>query len=337
MENEAPYRTYQMPSLTGPDGPVETVAIIGYGNQGIAQAQNIRDSGLPVTVGLRESSANRKRAESDLFDVADIETASANASAIFILVPDEFLGEAAGIVQEHAKSGSIIVLAHGSSLHFERWKLKDVFDCGLIAPHGPGIEVRRLFNEGMGVPAILAEIQDVSGSCRNRLELLAATIGCARIGAGIRWTTLREEVETDLFVEQALLVGGVIELLRAVVATMVRAGYDPAICRMSTLYELPHIAYIYEKLGPSKAFKAISSTAAFGAATRGPRIIDQHTRRLLEDMLEEIRNGTFVNELFSPEAPLILDNYITKLEDSNLSKSDSLFPKDIDENPGQSD
>lgn len=332
MESESQqYRTYELPSLTGADGPVETVAVIGYGNQGRAQAMNIRDSGLPVTIGLREDSPNSKIARSQVFDVGDIATASCEASATFMLVPDEFLGEVAEIVQANAKPGSILILAHGASLHFKRWELKDGFDCGLIAPHGPGIIVRRLFTEGSGVPAMLAEVQDATGRCAERLELLAATLGCARRSAGIRWTTLKEEVETDLFVEQALLVGGVIELLRAVVATMVRAGYDPAVCRMSTLYELPIIAEVYEKLGPAKAFKAISPTAAFGAATRGPRLIDQHTRRLLEDMLDEIRNGDFVRELISPEAPLILDNYIAGLEASNLVSADSLFNKDPDE------
>ncbi|MCX6645100.1 MAG: hypothetical protein NTY09_01885, partial [bacterium] len=126
-------------------------------------------------------------------------------------------------------------------------------------------------------------------------------------------------------------------LLRAVVSTMVHAGYDPAICRMSTLYELPIMTSVYEKLGPSKAFKTISPTAAFGAATRGPRLVDQHTRRLLEDMLDEIRNGTFVQELVSPEAPLILDNYIAGLEASNLSEADRLFPKEIDEQSAAQD
>lgn len=330
----SPYRTYETPPLTGADGPVETVAVIGYGNQGKAQAQNIRDSGLPVTVGLRENSPNRKLARSQVFDVTDIATASSEASAIIMLVPDEFIHEVAEVVQDNAKPGSILLLAHGASLYYDRWKLHDEFDCGLIAPHGPGIEVRRLFTEGSGIPAMLAEVQCVSGNCVERIELLAATMGCARKGAGIRWTSLREEVETDLFVEQALLVGGVIELLRAVVSTMVRAGYDPAICRMSTLYELPIISTIYDRLGPSKALKAISPTAAFGAATRGPRLVDQHIRRLLEDILEEIRNGTFVRELVSPEAPLILDQYIAGLEASSLSEADRLFTKEDDEQSG---
>jgi len=320
-----PYKTYDTPIMVGPDGPVETVAIIGYGNQGRPQALNIRNSGLPVVIGLREGSENRELAEAAGFDVVDISTASANASAIFILVPDEFLGDVAREVQENAKDGSILILAHGSSLHFNRWELKDGLDCGLIAPHSPGIEVLRLYNENSGVPAILAVVQDATGRAKDRLETLAAALGCARPGAGIRWSTLQEEVETDLFVEQALLVGGVIELLRAVVATMIRAGYDPAICRMSTVYELQHIATIYEQLGPVDAFKAISPTAAFGAAVRGPRLVDQHTRRILEDILEEIRSGNFLNELESPEAPILLKKYIDDLESSHLAKADEPF------------
>ncbi len=319
------YRSYDMPVLLGPDGPVERVGMVGYGNQGRAQALNIRESGLPVTIGLREASPSYDKAVADGFEVASIRDVSEKSTAIFIVVPDEFIHEAAEVVQESAREGSVLVLAHGSSIHFGRWSPDEKFDCGLIAPHGPGLEVIRLYNSGSGVPAILAKINDATGRCRERLELLAATIGCNRKGAGIIWSTLKEEVETDLFVEQALLVGGVIELLRAVVATMVRAGYNPAICRMSTIYELPHIAWLYEHLGPVNSFKAISPTAAFGGATRGPRLVDQHTRRLLEDILEEIRNGTFVSELVSPEAPIIMQQYISALESSHLAAADDPF------------
>jgi len=319
------YRTFEMPEMVGPDGPLERVAIIGYGNQGTAQALNMRDSGLPVTIGLRESSPKQKIAEAAGFEVMDIGAASEQASAICILIPDEFIHEVAAVVEEHAHDETLIVVAHGSSIHFGRWKPAGRFDVGLIAPHGPGLELRRLYTEGSGIPAILAEVRDVSGRCVERLKNLAAAIGSARTGAGIHWSTLREEVETDLFVEQALLVGGVIELLRAVVATMIRAGYDPAICRMSTVYELSHIANIYEKLGPVEAFKAISPTAAFGAATRGPRLVEQHTRRVLEDILEEIQNGSFLDELVKPEAPLILQQYISALESSHLADADRPF------------
>ncbi len=320
-----PYRTYEIPPLTGPEGPAEIVAVIGYGNQGRAQALNMHDSGLPVTVGLRPGSPNREIAQADGLPFADIPDAADGATAVFVLVPDEFIHEAAEAAMSRVSSGAIVVLAHGASLHFGKWAPRDDVDCGLIAPHGPGIEVRRLYTEGSGLPAILAEAQNVTGRCRERLELLAAAVGCARPGAGIRWSTVREEVETDLFVEQALLVGGIIELLRAVVATMIHAGYDPAICRMATLYELPHIAIVYDLLGPVEAFKAISRTAAFGAATRGPRLIDQHTRHVLEDMLNEIRDGDFVAELLSPEAPIILDNYMANLEDSNIARADEPF------------
>jgi len=330
-----PYRTYETPPLVGPDGPVERVAVIGYGNQGRAQALNMRDSGLPVVVGLRDGSPRRTRAQHDGLDVKDIPSAVRDATAIFILIPDEFISEAADKALADVADGSLVVLAHGSTLHFNRWSPRKGLDCGLIAPHGPGIEMRRLYTEGSGLPAILAVAQDATGRCRERLEVLAAALGCARPGAGVHWSTVREEVETDLFVEQALLVGGVIELLRAVVATMIRAGYDPAICRMSTLYELPHIAIVYDQLGVVDAFRAISPTAAFGAATRGPRLVDQHTRRILDDMLDEIRDGTFAEELVRPEAPVILHKYLSGLEGSNLAEADKLFIKDRDEASGQ--
>jgi len=330
-EKPLPYRTFDTPPLVGADGPVERVAVIGYGNQGRAQALNLRDSGLPVFVGLRENSPNYRKAIADGLEVKSISDAVDGATAIFILIPDEFISDLADEVMKNVRAGTIVVLAHGSSLHFGRWWPPENVDCGLIAPHGPGIEMRRLYTEGSGLPAIIAEVQDASGRCRDRLEVLAAALGCARKGAGIHWSTLREEVETDLFVEQALLVGGVIELLRVVVRTMILAGYDPAVSRMSTLYELPHIALIYDKLGPVEAFKAISRTAAFGAATRGPRLFDEHTRRVLDDMLQEIQEGKFTEECISPEAPLILQKYIANLEDSSLAEADRLFHPDENE------
>jgi len=326
MSFEAPYRTYDMPPLIDAQGhPVETIAVIGYGNQGRPQALNLRDSGLPVTVGLRKGSPSRVRAAADGFKVAGIKEAIQNASTVFILLPDEEHHLVAKTVMENVPDGTMIVLAHGASLHFNRWKPSAGVDCGLIAPHGPGLDLRSQYEKGTGLPAILAIEQDATGRCRERIETLAAALGCARAGAGVRWSTVGVEVETDLFVEQALLVGGIIELLRAVIATLVRSGYDPAICRMSTVFELPHLADLIQRLGPIDAFKAISPTAAFGAATRGPRIIDQHAHHVLDDILEEIRNGSFQREVFSPEAPLIVRRYIDQLESSHLAEADAIF------------
>jgi ketol-acid reductoisomerase len=324
-KGEKPYKTYVTPPLVGPKGPVERVTVIGYGNQGRAQSLNMRDSGLPVTVGLRENSPSHMLAARDGFLAVGIEEAVRSATAVFILVPDEVLHEPAGIAQKLVLDGTLLVLAHGASLHFHRWEPREGLDVGLIAPHGPGLIMRRQFVDGGGIPAILAEVQDATGRCRQRIETLAAALGCARESAGVHWSTLKEEVETDLFVEQTLLVGGLIELLRAVVATLCRAGYDPAIARMSTVREIENIGAIYDKLGPVAAFKAISPTAAFGAATRGPRLIDQHTRHVLDDILEEIRSGAFTDELVSPEAPIILRNYLANLETSHLAAADRLF------------
>lgn len=320
-----PYVSYPTPPLIVDGNPVETIAIIGYGNQGRAQALNLRDNGLPVTVGLKEKSASRVRAAADGFKVKGIAKAASDASAIFLLAPDEHLHHAAETVMKNAGSGAILILAHGSSLYFKKWEPSKKFDCGLIAPHGPGVEFRRIFEQGGGLPAMVAVIRDSTGRCRERVELLSAAIGCARDGAGIRWTTLKEEVEVDLFVEQTLLVGGLIELTRAVIATLIRAGYDPAVARMSTVAEIGNMASIYNKFGAVDSFREISGTAAFGAATRGPRLIDSHTRRVLEDILEEISSGKFQDELLSPEAPLILNQYIDGLEQSHLADADRLF------------
>ena len=320
-----PYRTFDTPPLIGPNGPVERVGIIGYGNQGRAQALNLRDSGLPVIIGLKDGSPSIPRVEKDGFKHDSVGKVSALSTAILLLVPDEFHKEAVQDVLKNAKKGSLLVLAHGVSIHFNRWEPREDMDCALIAPHSPGIEMRRLFESGSGAPAILAEVKNATGKCRERIETLAAALGCARRGAGVRWGSVRDEAETDLFVEQTLLVGGVIELIRAVVATMVRAGYDPAICRMATLYELPHIAMLYDELGPVDALKEISPTAAYGAATRGPRIIDEFTRKALLDILNEIQSGAFEEELHDPGSPLVLKNYIDGLESSHLAQADALF------------
>jgi len=326
---EPPYRTYETPPMVDANGcAIETVAVIGYGNQGRPQALNLRDSGLPVTVGLRAGSPSRVRAAADGLKVAGIKEAAKKATAVFLLVPDEVIHEVAAPVMEVVQDGALLVVAHGASLHFGRWKPRKGLDCGLIAPHGPGLDFRMQYERKTGLPAILAMEQDATGRCRERIETLAAALGCARPGAGVRWSTVKVEVETDLFVEQTLLVGGCIELLRAVVATMVRAGYDPAISRMSTIFELPHVTDLIQRLGPVELFKAISPTAAFGAATRGPRVIDQHTRHVLDDILEEIRNGAFQEEVFSPEAPLIVKNYTDKLETSHLAEVDAPFRPD---------
>ena len=326
MSDESLYKTYPLPSLKKPDGsPSETVAVVGYGNQGRPQALNLRDSGLPVTVGLRHGSPSRVRAAADGLKVANVKDAVKNASTVFLLAPDEVIGNVAMSLMEHLRDGTLLVLAHGVSLHFGRWKPREGLDCGLIAPHGPGLDLRMRYEKGGGLPAILAIEQDSTGRCRERIELLAAALGCARPGAGVRWSTVKVEVETDLFVEQALLVGGLIELLRSVIATLIAAGYDPAISRMSTIYELPNLAELVLRLGPIDAFKAISLTAAYGAATRGPRIVDNHTRHVLDDILDEIRDGTFQEELFSPEAPLVVQSYIDKLESSHLAEADVPF------------
>jgi ketol-acid reductoisomerase len=312
--------------MTGEDGlPVERVTIIGYGNQGRPQALNLRDSGLPVTIGLKKGSPSRVRAAADGFKVTSVAESAMDATAVFILIPDEEHHLVAQEIMKKMSDGALLVLAHGASIHFGRWKPREGLDCGLIAPHGPGLDLRMAYEKGGGLPAILAIEQDSTGKCGERIETLAAALGCARPGAGVRWSTVGTEVETDLFAEQALLVGGVIELLRAVIATMVRAGYDPAIAWMSTVFELPHLAGLIQRLGPIDAFKAISPTAAYGAATRGPRIIDQHSRHVLDDILDEIRNGSFQSEVFSPEAPLIARKYIDKLESSHLAEADSLF------------
>ena len=273
----------------------KTVAVIGYGSQGHAHALNLRDSGVDVVVGLRPDSASVEKAREQELTVLPPDEAAARADLVMILVPDElqaalFRDEIAGGLVP----GNTLLFAHGFAIHFGQVLAPAGVDVVMCAPKGPGHLVRRTYAEGQGTPGLIAVGQDATGKAKETALAYAKGIGCTR--AGVIETTFREETETDLFGEQAVLCGGVSELIRAGFDTLVDAGYQPELAYFECLHELKLIVdLIYEK-GISGMRYSISNTAEFGDLTRGPRIITDETRAEMRKILGEIQSGHFARE-----------------------------------------
>ena len=276
----------------------KTVAIIGYGSQGHAHALNLRDSGVNVIVGLRPDSASVAKAREQELTVMSPDEAAAKGDVVMILVPDELQGDvfrdeiAQGLVP-----GKAIVFAHGFSVHFGQVVPPAGVDCFLIAPKGPGHLVRRQYEEGKGVPGLIAIAQDATGNARDLALAYAKGIGCAR--AGVIETTFAEETETDLFGEQVVLCGGLTELVRAGYETLVDAGYNPEMAYFECLHELKLIVDLMYEKGISGMRYSISNTAEYGDITRGPRIVTDETRAEMKKILKEIQTGAFASEWLS--------------------------------------
>jgi ketol-acid reductoisomerase len=276
----------------------KTVAIIGYGSQGHAHALNLRDSGASVIVGLRPDSASVAKAREQELTVMSPDEAAAKGDIVMILVPDELQGDvfrdeiAPGLVP-----GNAIVFAHGFSIHFGQVVPPAGVDCFMVAPKGPGHLVRRQFEEGKGVPGLIAVAQDATGNARELALAYAKGIGCAR--AGVIETTFAEETETDLFGEQVVLCGGLTELVRAGYETLVEAGYNPEMAYFECLHELKLIVDLMYEKGISGMRYSISNTAEYGDITRGPRIITDETRAEMKKILKEIQTGAFASEWLS--------------------------------------
>jgi ketol-acid reductoisomerase len=272
-----------------------TVAVIGYGSQGHAHALNLRDSGVSVVVGLRPESASAEAARAEDLTVLPPDEAAARGDVVMMLVPDELQGS---IYREQIakglEPGNAIMFAHGFSIHFGQVVPPPGVDVLMVAPKGPGHLVRRTFTEGEGTPGLLAVGTDATGHAKELGLAYARGIGCTR--AGVIETTFADETETDLFGEQAVLCGGVTELVRAGFDTLVDAGYDPELAYFECLHELKLIVdLIYEK-GISGMRYSISNTAEYGDMTRGPRIITQETRAEMRRILAEIQSGQFARE-----------------------------------------
>ncbi len=273
----------------------KTVAIIGYGSQGHAHALNLKDSGLSVIVGLRQSSRSWKKAEAAGLTVMPVDKAAAEAGIVMILTPDHSQAETyRDEIAPGLAAGNMLMFAHGFNIHFNQIVPPADADVVMVAPKGPGHLVRRQFTEGRGVPALIAVHQDASGSAEQAGLAYAKGIGATR--AGVIETTFAEETETDLFGEQVVLCGGASELVKAGFETLVQAGYQPEIAYFECLHELKLIVdLIYEK-GITGMRYSISDTAEYGDITRGKRIINDRTRAEMRSILGEIQSGAFATE-----------------------------------------
>ncbi len=273
----------------------KTVAILGYGSQGHAHALNLKDSGASVVVGLRPDSPSVAKAEGDGLEVVSLADAASRGDIVMILLPDERQGELwQSEIADGIAPGNLLMFAHGFAIHFGEIDPGPGVDVGMAAPKGPGHLVRRQYAEGHGVPGLVAVHQDASGSARDTILAYAKGIGCTR--AGVIETTFKDETETDLFGEQAVLCGGVTELVRAGYETLVDAGYDPRMAYFECLHELKLIVDLMYEKGITGMRYSISNTAEYGDLTRGERVIGEPTREAMKKILAEIQSGDFARE-----------------------------------------
>lgn len=269
----------------------KTIAIIGYGSQGHAQAQNLRDSGYRVVIGLRQGKS-WEQAEKDGFEVFSVAEATKQADVVQILMPDERQAQVyRDEIAQNLRSGSALVFSHGFNVHYGQIVPPADVDVLMVAPKSPGHLVRRVYTEGFGVPGLLAVHQDVTGKAYEVGLAYASGIGCTR--AGVIETTFREETETDLFGEQAVLCGGASELVKAGFDTLVEAGYRPEIAYFECLHELKLIVDLMYEGGLARMRYSISDTAEYGDYSTGRRIITDETRKEMKKVLREIQDGTF--------------------------------------------
>ena len=273
----------------------KTVAIIGYGSQGHAHALNLRDSGVDVVVGLRPDSASAQKASADGMEVLSVVEATSRGELVMMLVPDE-LHRAVweGDVRDGIAEGNLLLFGHGFSIHYGEVEPPAGVDVALVAPKGPGHLVRRQFTEGSGVPGLIAIHQDATGNARALTMAYAKGIGCTR--GGVIETSFKDETETDLFGEQAVLCGGASELVQAGFQTLVAAGYDPEMAYFECLHELKLIVDLMYEKGLAGMRYSISNTAEYGDYTRGRRVITEETRANMKKILAEIQSGDFARE-----------------------------------------
>lgn len=271
------------------------VAIIGYGSQGHAHANNLSDSGVTVTVGLRPGSTSAKKAENAGLTVKPIEEAVKAADLVMILAPDEHQAKLyKTVVEPNIKQGGVLAFAHGFNIHFGQIEPRADLDVIMIAPKGPGHLVRSTYKEGGGVPSLIAVYQDASGKARDIALSYASANGGGR--AGVIETNFREETETDLFGEQVVLCGGATALVQAGFETLVEAGYAPEMAYFECLHELKLIVDLMYEGGIANMRYSISNTAEYGDLTRGPRIVTDETRAEMRKILKEIQTGEFARE-----------------------------------------
>ena len=273
----------------------KTVAIIGFGSQGHAHALNLKDSGVDVVVGLRPDSSSVKKAQEGGLEVTDPAEAASRGEVVMMLVPDERHHDIwESKVRDGVAPGKLLLFGHGFSVHYGEVEPPPEVDVALVAPKGPGHLVRRQFLEGSGVPGLVAVDVDATGHARELALAYAKGIGCTR--GGVIETTFKDETETDLFGEQAVLCGGASELVQAGFDTLVEAGYDPQMAYFECLHELKLIVDLMYEKGLAGMRYSISNTAEYGDYTRGKRVITDETRAAMKKILGEIQSGDFARE-----------------------------------------
>ena len=273
----------------------KTVAIIGFGSQGHAHAMNLHDSGVNVVVGLRAGSQHEAKAKAAGLTVMGIEEAAEAGDIVMMLTPDELQAQIyKNQFEKHMKEGNVLMFAHGFNIHYHQIQPQKDIDVIMVAPKGPGHTVRSQYVEGKGVPSLIAIEQDASGKAKDYALAYASGIGAGR--AGILETTFKEETETDLFGEQAVLCGGVTELMKAGFDTLVEAGYEPEMAYFECIHEMKLIVDLINEGGFDKMRYSISNTAEYGDYRTGKRIITEETRKEMKKVLSEIQDGTFASE-----------------------------------------
>ncbi len=273
----------------------KTVAVIGYGSQGHAHAQNLRDSGVKVIVGLHEHSKSREQAKADGLRVESVADAAKAADVVMILVPDQTQKKVyTESIAPHLEKGNMLMFAHGFAIHFGQVVPPAGVDVTMIAPKSPGHRLRELYREGVGVPALVAVQQDATGTALQRALAYAKGLGSTR--AGVIQTTFKEETETDLFGEQAVLCGGLSALIESGFNTLVDAGYQPEVAYFECLHEVKLIVDLIYEGGLSCMRYSVSDTAEYGDYWAGPKIVDDHTRQAMQELLRAIQDGRFAQQ-----------------------------------------
>lgn len=276
----------------------KTIAIVGYGSQGHAQAQNLRDSGLNVIIAQREGGANYERAKKDGFEPVSASVATEKADIIHILIPDEIQGSVyKNEIEPHMKEGKTLSFSHGFNIHFKKIIPPAGVNVMMIAPKGPGHTVRREYLAGAGLPCLIAVEKDESGNTKDMALAFAKGLGGTR--AGVIETTFKEETETDLFGEQAVLCGGIAELIKKGFETLVEAGYAPEMAYFECLHETKLIVDLIYAGGLQDMFYSISNTAEYGAYVSGPKVVTDESKKAMKKVLEDIQSGTFANNWLS--------------------------------------